>query len=198
MTPKEIAWLMLALAGQEMPVQLYRTDTFSNMRPPLTHLEAEMFARFTKFAVVALALAVGGQAKAANLTYGTYYEDTETTSCSATTNCRLNFLQFPTNNLVMINKLNCAISATSELGSLTLDIAAVSGGSPVAGGRFLPLGLPNPTFISNTYLYNFQQDAQYLIGQARFPYLAPVASLGGTSTTAMSCTIVGTLVTPIQ
>jgi hypothetical protein len=162
-----------------------------------TSLEAEMFARLTKFAVVALALAVGSQAKAASLTYGTYYEDTETANCNSTPSCRLNFLQFPTDNLVMINKLNCSINASSQLGSLTLDIAATSGGTSIS--RFLPLGLPNPTLVSSIYYYNFQQDAQYLIGQGRFPYIfAPVASLGGTSTTQISCTIVGTLVTPIQ
>jgi hypothetical protein len=158
-----------------------------------------MFYRLAQFVVVALALVIGSHVKAANLTYGTYYEDTETNACVNAASCRLNFLQFPTDNLVMINKLNCAISATSELGSLSLNIAATSGGPSIAGGRFIPLGLPNPTFTSNTYLYNFQQDAQYLIGQGRFPYIfAPVASIGGTSTTTMSCTMVGTPVTPIQ
>jgi hypothetical protein len=95
-----------------------------------------MFARFTKFAVIALTLAVGSQAKAAPLTYGTYYEDTESTSCTSVPTCRLNFQEFPTDNLVMINKLNCAISATSELGSLTLNIATTLGGANVGGAAF--------------------------------------------------------------
>jgi hypothetical protein len=154
------------------------------------------FPRFVKFAVIALAFAVGSQAKATPLTYGTYYEDSEAVNCSGSTACRLNFSQFPSDNLVLINKLNCSIASTAELNQFVLEISATSGGGPVAGNRILPLGLPNPAIINSSYYYNFQQDAQYLIGQGRFPYL--LASTASSTGISMVCTIVGTLVTPIQ
>jgi hypothetical protein len=103
-------------------------------------LEAEMFNRLAQLVVVALALMVGSHAKAGQLTYGTYFEDTENVQCSITSACRLNFLQFPSYNLVMINNLNCSILSTAELGQFTLEIAATSGGAEIAGGAFYRWG----------------------------------------------------------
>jgi hypothetical protein len=71
-------------------------------------LEAEMFARLAMFAVVALALAVGSQAKATPLTYGTYYDEELVNGfCSNATSCRSNFAQLPSDHLVLLKKINC-------------------------------------------------------------------------------------------
>jgi hypothetical protein len=166
------------------------------MRPPLTHLEAEMFARVTKFAVVALALAAGGQAKAAPLSYGTYYdEELETVLCNNTNTCRVNFSQLPSDNLFLLKKVNCSITTSQPLNIVFVSISQTSGGPNFGRGIFVN---PGPTnLVSGTYIYSFQTDAQILIGQGRYPYI--LAQSGAVSSSInMSCGILGDLVTPIQ
>jgi hypothetical protein len=159
-------------------------------------MEAEMFARLTKFAVVALALAAGGQAKASPLSYGTYYdEEFVAQEGCGDISCRVNFSQLPSNNLFLLKKINCIIVTSQPITYLAATISETSGGPEFGRGIYVS---PGPAVVTSGPLYNysFQTDAQILIGQGRFPYIQ--AGTQGTSTFQMSCGILGDLVTPIS
>jgi hypothetical protein len=167
------------------------------MLPLFTHndMEAEMFDRLTMFAVVALALAVGSQAKAAPLAYGTYYdEELVVESCTTLSTCRSYFSQLPSDNLFLLKKINCFITTTQPLVLVSVSISQTSGGDPF--GRGVNVSFGPGVLVSGTYYYSFQTDAQILIGQGRYPYIQANMAVAGNIT--MSCGIVGDLVTPIQ
>jgi hypothetical protein len=155
-----------------------------------------MFARFTKFAVIALTLAVGSQAKAAPLSYGTYYDEELVPGfCINTNTCRANFTQLPSDNLFMLKKVNCSISTPQSLVGVFVSISQTSGGPAFGRGMYVNPGPAN--LVSGTYFYSFQTDAQILIGQGRYPYI--LAQSGAVSSSIdLSCGILGDLVTPIQ
>lgn len=56
-----------------------------------------MFARLSQFAVIALASVLGGQAYAGPTIYGTYYDETATSSCNGNA-CQVNFSQLRQTN----------------------------------------------------------------------------------------------------
>jgi hypothetical protein len=88
------------------------------MQPLLTpnELEAEMFARLAMFAVVVMAFAIGSQARAAPLSYGTYYdEELVVENCTNASICRSNFSQLPSDNLFLLKKVNCVIISSQPL-----------------------------------------------------------------------------------
>jgi hypothetical protein len=159
-------------------------------------MEAEMFARLALFAVVVLALAAGGQAKAAPLAYGTYYdEELLINTCATLPSCRSNFSQLPSDNLFLLKKVNCSITSSQPLVSVFVSISQTSGGSQFGRGIFVN---PGPAvLISGIYNYSFMTDAQILIGQGRYPFVEAEAQVAISSIT-MVCGIVGDLVTPIQ
>jgi hypothetical protein len=156
-----------------------------------------MFARLTMFVVVALALAVGSQAKAAPLTYGTYYDEEElAATCFSAMNCRTNFAQLPSDHLLLLKKVNCQILSAQPLINVLVSIAQTSGGDPFGRGIYVNPGPAVVTTGTVFYLYSFQTDAQILIGQGRYPYIQAVTQV--TSSISMNCGILGDLVTPIQ
>jgi hypothetical protein len=168
------------------------------MQPLFTQneLEAEMFARLTMLAVVVLALAVGSQAKAAPLSYGTYYdEEFVGGSCSTGGPCRANFTQTPLNNLLLLKKINCQITAAQVVALVIVSISQTSGGPDFGRGIYVNPGPAVVASSGSTYLYSFQTDAQILIGQGRYPFIQ-VETTGGS--VSMLCGILGDLVTPIQ
>jgi hypothetical protein len=152
-----------------------------------------MLARFVQFAIVVLALVIGTQAKAQTI-YGTYYDDEASTSCSGVSNCRLNFSQIPADKLLMLSKINCNITTATQLTALNFLISATLGGSNLA--RSFPMALPAPALAGGINFYNFREDAHFLVGQSRFPFL--VVGMNTTASISMFCTLVGDLVTPIQ
>jgi hypothetical protein len=160
-------------------------------------MEVKMFARLAKFAVLALALAVGGQAKAAPLTYGTYYdEELVQALCNGAAACRVNFSQLPSNNLFLLKKINCQISTTQPLVFVYVSISQTSGGPDFGRGIYVSPGPAVVTSGPTAYNYSFQTDAQILIGQGRYPYISAGNQAG--SSASMICGILGDLVTPIQ
>jgi hypothetical protein len=155
-----------------------------------------MFARLTKFAVVALALAIGSQVKAAPLSYGTYYdEELVSPKCNNATTCQANFTQLPSDHLLLLKKVNCQITSLAPLTYVFVSISLTSGGENFGRGIYVNPGAA--VTASNEYFYSFQTDAQILIGQGRYPFI--LAGVGGAPTTInMTCGILGDLVTPIQ
>jgi hypothetical protein len=156
-----------------------------------------MFARLDTFAVVALALAVGGQAKATPTSYGTYYdEDILGVSCSNTPDCAVYFSQLPSNELLMLEKINCSIITTQPVIQVYVTISQTSHGDAFGRGVFVNPG-PAVAGTNGTYNYTFQTDARILMGQGRYPFIFTQTQIASTST-SMNCGIEGSLVTPIQ
>jgi hypothetical protein len=153
------------------------------------------FARLTKFAVVALALGVGSQAKAAPLSYGTYYDEEQVVGlCSSGTSCRVNFSQLPSANLVLLKKVNCAMVTSQPITFVIVNISQTLVGGSFGRGTAANLG-PAVVTSGPNYNYSFQTDAQILIGQGRYPFIQ--ASTQVSSSFDMTCGILGELVTPI-
>jgi hypothetical protein len=165
---------------------------------PLSHktMGAEMFARLAMLTVVALALAVGSQAKATPLTYGTYYdEEFVGGSCPNSQSCRANFSPLPSDNLLLLKKINCEITSSQPIVFVIVTISQTSGGQDFGRGIYVNPGPAVVTSASSSYLYSFQTDAQLLIGQGRYPFIQVETSGGSIS---MVCGILGDLVTPIS
>ena len=156
-----------------------------------------MFARVAKLAIVALVLVIAGQAGAAPLSYGTYYDETTFYSCSSGISCRVNFSQTPADKLLMVNKISCNSTSSAQLVQGTLHIATTFGGGDLPT-RSLPLVIPTTSVLANNsaYYVSFREDAHYLIGQGRFPFLLLESPVSGTK--FGRCTLIGDLVTPIQ
>jgi hypothetical protein len=158
-------------------------------------LEAEMLARIVKLAIVALAMSAGDHVNAAPVTYGTYYDETVSTNCPASSSCRVNFSQLPADKLLMVNQISCQIGSNSvALAAVGLFISATSGGIPLQ--RNYNLSYLASSLIGGSYFTNVQQNIHYLVGQGRFPSI--FASYTAPTNTSASCTLVGDLVTPIQ
>jgi hypothetical protein len=165
---------------------------------PLSHktMGAEMFARLAMLTVVALALAVGSQAKATPLTYGTYYdEEFVGGSCPNSQSCRANFSPLPSDNLLLLKKINCEITSSQPIVFVIVTISQTSGGQDFGRGIYVNPG-PAVVASSGTNFYSFQTDAQILIGQGRYPFI--FVQTGVSSSISMLCGILGDLVTPIQ
>jgi hypothetical protein len=160
-------------------------------------MEAKMFVRLTMFAVVALALAlaVGGQANATPTSYGTYYdEDTMPASCSNTTDCAVYFSALPSNQLLMLEKVNCSIITSQPIIQVYVTISQTSHGDAFGRGVFVNPG-PAVAGTNGNYNYTFQSDARLLIGQGRYPFVFTLTQNNSTSI-SMNCGIEGELVTP--
>jgi hypothetical protein len=154
-----------------------------------------MFARLVQFASVALALVIGSHASAAPLSYGTYYDETVYTNlCTNTQFCGVTFSQTPADKLVMVGKINCAVSSTAPPSNIILQIMPAPNSAALT--RQLPISFPAPQLIGGTYFTNFETNTHFLIGQGRFPILVSVTQIGATS--QAKCTLIGDLVTPIQ
>ncbi|MBR0725323.1 hypothetical protein [Bradyrhizobium manausense] len=153
-------------------------------------------ARFSKFAIVAVALVAGNQAKSASTNYGTYYDEYTYTSCGASGYCRLNFSQLSSTDLTKIKKIHCTVITQTAPVIARLQVAATNNGGQL--GRALPLQLPPPSApVSNGYIYtSILVETDWLIGQARFPYIEvfPVSA----TPFSMECTLIGETVAPIS
>ena len=155
-----------------------------------------MFARLTQFAVIALVLGIAGQAKAAPLTYGTYYDESVFVSCNSAFFCRVSFSQTPANKLLMVKKISCSSSSSTQLSQGFLQIGTIFGGNPVP--RYVPLALPAPAFINGAYYTNFREDTHFLIGRGRFPYVEVQNGLGTPTNYSINCTLIGDLMAPSE
>ena len=151
-----------------------------------------MFTRFSQFVLVASLLLVSAQASAVPLAYGTYYDETVSSGCGGNT-CRLNFSQTPSDKLLLVSRINCNLQTNLQPSALLLQISATSGGSGLQRNLWLPF---SPAIVSGGIYYTtFREDTQFLVGQGRFPFVQMVflAGIGG----SISCTMIGSLVTPL-
>jgi hypothetical protein len=119
-------------------------------------LEVQMKFRAFLFAFTGFALIPSGSSSAAPLVYGNYYDETAQVTCSSNSFCRLNFSQSPTDKLVMIRKLNCAVNSTNSLAEGYLYISTTNGGPQIQ--RNLPLPIPPAPLIGGTYWTNLESD----------------------------------------
>src|SRR5258708_37383340 len=93
-------------------------------------MEATMFSRLAQVTLFALGLAISNHANAAPLAYGTYYDETAVAVCINATSCRLNFSQLPSDNLLMVQKINCVTVSSQPVAYVFLRISAtLNGGS---------------------------------------------------------------------
>lgn len=104
------------------------------------------------------------------------------------------FRKTPADWLLMVRRMNCSISAASPVIEAVLNIATTSGGSPIQ--RFLTLPFGPVQLNGSTNYYNFESDIHWLAGQSRFPFVQLAAN--GALSGAISCTLTGNLVTPMQ
>jgi hypothetical protein len=98
---------------------------------------------------------------------------------------------------LMVNKISCNSTSSAQLVQGTLHIATTFGGGDLPT-RSLPLVIPTTSVLANNsaYYVSFREDAHYLIGQGRFPFLLLESPVSGTK--FGRCTLIGDLVTPIQ
>lgn len=160
-------------------------------------MEAKLpFARLLQVAALAVSVAVGVQAEAAPVAYGTYYDDQSVSAsgCSGVTLCRTNFSQLSSDKLFNLTKVNCQVQSNQPLIFGFVSAAATSGGGSV--GRSVNFSLGAATVAASNYFYSFESDANFLIGQGRFPYIEVVPVT--TANIILNCGIRGDLVPPIQ
>jgi hypothetical protein len=163
------------------------------MRHYFSHWEVLMlFARVARLATVAVALLCGSQANAGPTIYGTYYDETAV-NLSCTTNCNVNFSQLPSDKLIIVRKLNCLISSQGR--PVQAQFFVSDGVTTMARHFSIPLPAA-PTPASNGYYYTtVDMNPEWLIGQARYPYVAVSTLPSGTLT--VDCTLRGDLYLPI-
>ncbi|MGY8708254.1 hypothetical protein RAD16_21170 [Bradyrhizobium sp. 18BD] len=143
---------------------------------------------------LAFSLAAVCNSSAAPLAYGNYYDESATMFCSSAATCQLVFGQTPSDKLVMIRNVNCAIRSGIPVNSGYLLISTTVGGATIS--RWLPLPIPSPIVAGNSYATNLESGGRLLIGPGRFPTL----SFNATAATDISliCTISGDLIAPVQ
>ncbi len=157
-----------------------------------------MFDRFVQFAVVILALVIGTQAHAAPLRYGTYYDETIGGGCSSpAVSCAAWFSGLPSDKLVMVQRIQCNFVGNLPLVKARFGVSATSGGVNLAREIALPLSIANTTANSNSYFAATDTQTGWLMGQGRFPFVE-VFTNQPNGLANFSCTLIGTLVDPIQ
>jgi hypothetical protein len=158
------------------------------------------FSRLVQSTILVAALVIGTQAHAVPTSYGTYYDETATVSCGNATSCRVDFTQLPSNNLLLVNKIECVFSSQIAISTAAFYIATTAGGTSIARHLPLPFVPSQPGTAAQSdgsFRYTVDVTTQWLVGQGRFPYVffQPVT---GTGLMSGDCTLIGTLVTPIQ
>lgn len=157
-----------------------------------------IFTRFFRIALLALTLVIGETATAAVINYGKYYDDQNNIApCPGAASCRLNLAQLPSNKLLLVNRVACYAIALKPIIVFRLDISATQGGASL--GRSIPVSHDTPTFVAayNQYIYSFNTEVRFLIGQGRYPYVTANLSDGTSAQFSLNCGIAGELVDPI-
>ena len=98
----------------------------------------------------------------------------------------------------MVKTINCRSHSDKPIVYLTLWISATNQGAAL--GRYLQLPLPPPVSSSaapDGFFYtSVAANAEWLIGQGRFPFAEVVLSSSGSA--SLDCTLTGELIDPIQ
>ena len=142
--------------------------------------------RTTALAVSLVSVPLAVQAEV--FSYGDFYEDTVTASCTNVYSCRIDFSKTPAGRILTIRRAACFIER-----SLPLRLVAMGAANQLAGvtSRFMPLPFAVNTTGNGSNYYSINQDVLYLVRPGRFPFI--VADTTAPSTTDMTCTITGTL-----
>ena len=150
------------------------------------------FSRFAKFAAVLASLALGIQAHAAPVRFGTYYDETAPiVTCSGPVHCEVFFSQLPSDKLLLVRKVTCQITSQSRVVQAFLYVAGGNNGSGTIA-RHTQLAVPSDPIASGIFYISIDAEPRWLIGQGRFPYVSVSAVAGGSI--VMDCTLVGDLV----
>jgi hypothetical protein len=177
-------------------------ETFSNMRPPLTHLEAAMlFSRFAQSAA-ALALLTIGLAAPVHAQFnkqiisGTWYEDRAVAANSGNGTLILTFAQTPTNQFLNVTNVSCSVNVLSVqvIAEMTLNAGTTSGTEDIGRPYEIKGNVTPETIASNKFYSIVTNQVFYKFGPGRFPSIEidTISSTGPTSIEAR-CTIVGNL-----
>ena len=151
-----------------------------------------MFVRLTRLVFLATLLLAVGEANAGPTIFGTYYDETVTSGSCGSNTCRLNFSQTPADKLVLVSKINCNLQTNLPPPAFFFQIATTNGGNGLPRAIYLPF---SPSILSGGIYYTtFREDTQFLVGQGRFPYVS-MGFLSGVVGN-MSCTLIGSLVSP--
>ncbi|MGY8705408.1 hypothetical protein RAD16_06640 [Bradyrhizobium sp. 18BD] len=155
------------------------------------------FARLAASAALAVSVVTTTPSIAAPVTVGTYYDETVSASCAPATTCPVWFSQTPSDMLLLVQKVHCdVIGQPNIIAVARLMIATTKGGTALQ--RVLPLPLVSltaGTAVSGSYFESIDTDAQWLIGQGRFPFVQLNASATNSYVSGV-CTISGQLIAP--
>ncbi|MGY8705409.1 hypothetical protein RAD16_06645 [Bradyrhizobium sp. 18BD] len=155
------------------------------------------FARLAASAALAVSLVTTTPSIAAPVTVGTYYDETATAVCGPAFTCSVWFSQTPSDMLLLVQKVHCGVVGQPNIIQIArLMIAATKGGTSLQRVLPLPLvSLTGGTAVSGSFYQSIDTDAQWLIGQGRFPFVQVYASASNASIST-ECTISGQLVAP--
>jgi hypothetical protein len=148
------------------------------------------FFQSIRFAVCVLIPMLGSPANAGPTIRGQYYDEVAYySSCPSTSSCRVDFSQTPPDKLIEVTNVACYANTTKRLSSLTLGVAASSGGPNIA--RQTPLNLPEPyAFNTVNNVMTTNQPIRFLVGTSRYPFIL-LGSLESFSIGAAYCHLVG-------
>lgn len=149
------------------------------------------FARFARYAVLALPLVLGSQAQAVQITYGTYYDETllpaDCGNPGPAGQCTAWFSRTPADKLLKVTHVSCSYSAGAIPFDLVLSVAATVDIFDL--GRQYHLDYPQASKgVSNTQM-------AFLVGQGRYPFVRIYTQ--AQTAIRITCTLIGELVTPI-
>jgi hypothetical protein len=180
--------------------RLFWKETFSNMRPPLKHLEATMlFSRFAQFAAALTLLATGLAAPAhaqnnKQIISGTWYEDRANASNSANNQLILTFTQTPASQFLNITNIACSITVLPSEGVGTMYlVAGTTSGQGDLDRPYAIKGNATPETVGTSKYYSIVNQVFFKFGPGRFPSIVVNTASSGSSATSADCVIVGNL-----
>jgi hypothetical protein len=121
-------------------------------------------------------------------TYGDFYEETASASCSDVYSCRVDFTKTPAGRILTLRRAACFVEHDVPLRLVSLGAAnQLTGGS----SRTIPLPFSVNTTGNGAYFYSINQEVLYLMRPSRFPFIIADTSARGDA--FIECTITGTL-----
>jgi hypothetical protein len=187
--------------GRQPELRLCQVETFSNIPPPTTLLEATMiFSRLAQSAAALALLTIGFAAPAQaqenkQIISGTWYED-RAVAQNGLSQLVLTFTQTPSDKFLNVTNVSCSVNmfAGQIMNVMNLYAGTTSGANDL--GR--PYSVLGPATIQTTSTAKFftivTNQVYYKFGPGRFPSIEidTETSSGNTFTTA-NCVIVGNL-----
>ncbi|MBR0689606.1 hypothetical protein JQ594_27070 [Bradyrhizobium manausense] len=136
---------------------------------------------------------------AAATRFGTYYDETAATaSCVGLSTCSMSFSQLPSDKLLLVRKVMCSITTNQSRPTHAYFKVATGpyNANPLTRHLMLPLPAAPTADVDGFYHASIDVDPNWLIGQARYPYLDITMAVA--QSTTIDCTLRGELVDPNQ